>query len=64
MPLILSKRSASKDAKRVGQCLFIEGDPVEELRAGRDPHCNAPVLASHSYCARHCRRAYRRPEEG
>jgi len=46
-----------------GFCLFIEGDPILELRAGRDPHCNAPVLGTHPYCARHCLRAYNRPEE-
>jgi hypothetical protein len=46
-----------------GFCLFIEGDPILELRAGRDPFCNAPVLGTHPYCARHCLRAYYRPEE-
>ncbi len=45
------------------RCLFIEGDPILELRQGRDPHCNAPVLGTHPYCARHCLRAYYRPEE-
>ena len=63
-PLILSKRSASKDAQRVRRCLFIEGDPIAELRQGRDPHCNAPVAEGRVYCARHCARAYYRPEEG
>jgi hypothetical protein len=48
---------------RVRRCLFIEGDPVAELRAGRDPHCNARVAEGRVYCARHARRAYYRPEE-
>jgi hypothetical protein len=46
-----------------GFCLFIEGDPIRELRQGRDPFCNAPVLGTHPYCARHCLRAYYQPEE-
>ena len=48
---------------RAQRCLFIEGDPILELRQGRDPFCNAPVLGAHPYCARHCVRAYYRPEE-
>ena len=54
---------AWRDAKPARRCLFIAGDPILELRAGRDPHCNAPALGNQPYCARHAARVYYRPEE-
>jgi len=53
-----------KTGGRIRRCRFIEGDPVEELRQGRDPHCNAGVAEGRVYCARHAARVYLRPEEG
>jgi hypothetical protein len=52
-----------KASGRVKRCLFIEGDPVAELRQGRDPHCNARVAEGRVYCARHAARVYLRPKE-
>ena len=52
-----------KASGRVKCCLFIEGDPIAELRQGRDPHCNARVAEGRVYCARHAARVYLRPKE-
>jgi hypothetical protein len=61
---VAAPRAPKTSNVRARRCLFIEGDPIFELRQGRDPFCNAPVLGTHPYCARHCLRAYYRPEEG
>ena len=39
-------------------CLWIEGNPVEELRAGLDPYCGAERVEGKPYCACHCARAF------
>jgi hypothetical protein len=45
------------------RCVFIEGDPTVEVRAGRDPFCNARAVEARPYCAKHCAIAYIQPEE-
>ena len=36
-----------------GGCQFIAGDPLAELKAGRDPHCGAERQEGSSYCLLH-----------
>lgn len=54
----------SSDLPACGKrCVFIEGDPSVEVRAGRDPFCNARAVEARPYCAKHCAIAYIQPEE-
>lgn len=49
----------------IGGCQWIDGDPMVELAAGRDPHCNKPRGAVQSaYCTAHDNLAYYRPKRG
>ena len=36
-----------------GGCQFIAGDPLVELKAGRDPHCGETRQEGSSYCLHH-----------
>ena len=36
-----------------GGCQFIAGDPLAELKAGRDPHCGDTRQEGSSYCLLH-----------
>ena len=38
-----------------GGCQFIAGDPLVELKAGRDPHCGETRQEAVSYCLHHHR---------
>ena len=38
-----------------GGCQFIAGDPLVELKAGRDPHCGETRREGSAYCETHHR---------
>lgn len=40
-------------------CRFIEGDPMELVRARVDPFCGEPTQPGSAYCAEHHRRCFR-----
>ena len=46
-----------------GGCQFIAGDPLVELKAGRDPHCGETRQEGSSYCLHH-HRICRLPSKG
>ena len=41
-----------------GGCQFIAGDPLAELKAGRDPHCGAERREGSAYCPEHHARCW------
>jgi hypothetical protein len=47
-----------------GGCQFIAGDPLVELKAGRDPHCGKTRRDGSSYCAAHHRRCWVKGRKG
>ena len=53
---IFSRRISARRATE--GCLFIPGDPVEEIKAGRDPHCGKERVEGRPYCARHAAMCY------
>jgi hypothetical protein len=55
------RADAGVGARPFRGCEFIEGDP-KSVRRGIDPHCGAPVKPGSSYCPRHHRRCWIKPE--
>ena len=46
-------RSLPLPVPLTGGCQFIAGDPLVELKAGRDPHCGETRQEGSSYCLHH-----------
>ncbi len=40
-----------------GGCEWIDGDPVQEIKRGRDPHCGAKRVLGRPYCQEHLERS-------
>ena len=49
----LQMRSLPLPVPLTGGCQFIAGDPLAELKAGRDPHCGAERQEGSAYCETH-----------